>query len=108
MKLRDHRGFSILELIAAAVILGVVCTAAIATVAPIPAKSRTHVSERELASLNAAAHRFFLEQGRHADSVPALLAADANANSIATDQFELRRIEQVYVYSPSSGRFTRK
>lgn len=118
MKLRNHRGFSILELIAAAVILGVVCTAAIATVAPIRAKSRDHVSARELAALNAAAHQFFLQHGRHPDNLRALLSDDARsnlpqasapqANSPLADPVQLRRIERSYVYAPSTGQFTRK
>jgi prepilin-type N-terminal cleavage/methylation domain-containing protein len=118
MKLHDQRGFSILELIAAAVILGVVCTAAIATVAPIRAKSRDHVSERELATLNAAAHQFFLQHGRHPDNLRALLrdnsqsnlpqASAPQANSPLADPIQLRRIEQSYAYSPATGQFTRK
>ena len=61
---RRRKGFSLLEIIAAVIILAVVATATVSTVAPMRAKSDAKMSETALATLNGMAQTFYVEQGR--------------------------------------------
>lgn len=64
MSPRKRSAFSLLEVIAAVIILAIVATATIATVAPMRAKSDQKMDQATLANLNGMAQTFFLEQGR--------------------------------------------
>ena len=67
-------GFSLLEVIAAVVILAVVAAATVATVAPMRAKSEEKLAIQDVAALNAMAQTYILETGTF----------PANANTLAT------------------------
>jgi prepilin-type N-terminal cleavage/methylation domain-containing protein len=63
MKLKKRSAFSLLEIIAAVIILAIVATATVSTVAPMRAKSDAKLNEASLANLNAMAQTFFMERG---------------------------------------------
>ena len=69
MKRRKNSGFSLLEVIAAVVILAVVAAATVATVAPMRAKSEDKLADQEVATLNAMAQTYYLEVGSYPASV---------------------------------------
>jgi prepilin-type N-terminal cleavage/methylation domain-containing protein len=58
-----RKAFSLLEIIAAVIILAVVATATVGTVAPMREKSSAKLDESSVASLNALAQTYFLEIG---------------------------------------------
>lgn len=62
--MKKRPAFSLLEIIAAVIILAVVATATIATVAPMRSKSDAKIDEATMANLNSMAQTFYLEQGR--------------------------------------------
>lgn len=64
MKSSKRSGFSLLEIIAAVIILAVVATATVATVAPMRSKSDAKMDEATLADLNGMAQSYYLEYGR--------------------------------------------
>lgn len=59
-----RKGFSLLEIIAAVIILAVVATATVSTVAPMRAKSDQKMEQTALATLNGMSQTFYAEQGR--------------------------------------------
>jgi prepilin-type N-terminal cleavage/methylation domain-containing protein len=59
----QRKAFSLLEIIAAVIILAVVATATVGTVAPMREKSSAKLDESSLASLNALAQTYYLEIG---------------------------------------------
>lgn len=63
MKSKKRSAFSLLEIIAAVIILAVVATATVSTVAPMRAKSDAKLDESTLANLNAMAQTFYMERG---------------------------------------------
>ncbi len=69
MRRNKKSGFSLLEVIAAVVILAVVAAATVATVAPMRAKSEDKLADQEVATLNAMAQTYFLEIGSYPSSV---------------------------------------
>lgn len=58
-----RKGFSLLEVIAAVIILAVVATATVGTVAPMREKSATKMDESSVSNLNAMVQTYFLEIG---------------------------------------------
>ncbi len=70
MRRNKKSGFSLLEVIAAVVILAVVAAATVATVAPMRAKSEDKLADQEVATLNAMAQTYFLEVGSISQEVP--------------------------------------
>jgi prepilin-type N-terminal cleavage/methylation domain-containing protein len=62
-KLRKKSGFSLLEVIAAVVILAVVATATIATISPMRAKSQKKIDEQNIAKLNSIVQAYYIEKG---------------------------------------------
>lgn len=101
-------GFSLLEVIAAVIILAVVAAASVATVAPMRAKSEERQTDREIATLNATAQSYFLEQGRYPASVMAMAEAGFLANSTGEDQAKIEQILRRYDYSSTTGIFSKK
>lgn len=108
MKRSKNSGFSLLEVIAAVVILAVVAAATVATVAPMRAKSEDKLADQEVASLNAMAQTYFLEIGRYPASVNSLANSGYIANTTTEEKQRLTKIRRNYTYSRTTGVFTKK
>lgn len=108
MKRNKKRGFSLLEVIAAVVILAVVAAATVATVAPMRAKSEDKLADQEVATLNAMAQTYYLEEGNYPGSVMTLASAGYLANSTRDERVRLNKIRNNYNYSRSTGIFSKK
>ena len=63
MQRRIKSGFSLLEVIAAVIILAVVATATLATISPMRAKSASKLDEQTVAKLNAIVQSYYIEKG---------------------------------------------
>lgn len=66
-KRKKRSGFSLIEVIAAVVILAVVATATVATIVPMRAKSQTKMDEQNIARLNGVVQAYYMEKGRYPD-----------------------------------------
>lgn len=108
MKRNKKSGFSLLEVIAAVVILAVVAAATVATVAPMRAKSEDKLADQEIATLNAMAQTYYLEEGRYPANAAALATAGYIANTTADEKARLTKIRRNYNYSRSTGIFEKK
>ena len=108
MKKHKKSGFSLLEVIAAVVILAVVAAATIATVAPLRAKSDQKMAEQEIATLNSMSQTYFLETGVYPTDAEQLASAGYMANTTTEEKARLTRIKNEYNYSASTGVFTQK
>ena len=108
MKRSKKNGFSLLEVIAAVVILAVVAAATVATVAPMRAKSEDKLADQEVATLNAMSQTYFLELVRYPGSARDLATAGYLANTTPDEQARLTRIRRNYAYSRSTGTFAKK
>lgn len=108
MKRTKNRGFSLLEVIAAVVILAVVAAATVATVAPMRAKSEDKLADQEVATLNAMAQTYFLEMGRYPADAGELATAGYLANRTADEKTRLNKIKSSYNYSKTNGVFRKK
>lgn len=64
---RRRKGFSLIEVIAAVVILAVVATATVSTIAPMREKSRVKLDEQNIAKLNGIVQAYILETGQTPD-----------------------------------------
>lgn len=64
---KKRRGFSLIEVIAAVVILAVVATATVATIAPMREKSRVKLDQQNIATLNGIVQAYIVETGRTPD-----------------------------------------
>lgn len=62
-----RRGFSLIEVIAAVVILAVVATATVATIAPMREKSRAKIDQQGIAKLNGIVQAYYMEYGAYPD-----------------------------------------
>ena len=60
---RRRQGFSLIEVIAAVVILAVVATATVATIAPMREKSRSKIDQQNIAKLNGLCQAYYMEYG---------------------------------------------
>ena len=69
-KFGSHRrkAFSLIEVIAAVVILAVVATATVATIAPMREKSRTKLDQQNIAKLNGLCQAYYMEYGTWPDA----------------------------------------
>lgn len=106
MKRNKKNGFSLLEVIAAVVILAVVAAATVATVAPMRAKSEDKLAEQDVASLNAMAQTYYLEVGRYPQNIAYLVRQGyikADDVPSRTRYNKLRR----YPYDAATGTFTK-
>lgn len=108
MKRNQKSGFSLLEVIAAVVILAVVAAATVATVAPMRAKSEDKLAEQEVATLNAMSQTYYLEEGRFPTSVDSLATAGYLANITDAEKARLTKIKRNYSYSRTTGVFAKK
>ena len=108
MKRSKTKGFSLLEIIAAVVILAVVAAATVATVAPLRARSDEKLAAQEIATLNAISHSYFQKNGRYPAGVADLVEEGYLANTASSDDSRLDRFEQNYRYDPTTGRFSRR
>ena len=64
---RRRGGFSLIEVIAAVVILAVVATATVATIAPMREKSRSKIDQQSIAKLNGIVQAYYMEYGAYPD-----------------------------------------
>lgn len=108
MKRNKKSGFSLLEVIAAVVILAVVAAATVATVTPMRAKSEDRLAEQEVATLNAMAQTYFLEEGHYPANVVALSDAGYIANATNDDKKRIQRIRRNFHYSSDTGMFSKR
>ncbi len=108
MKRNRKSGFSLLEVIAAVVILAVVAAATVATVAPMRAKSEDKLAEQEIATLNAMSQTYFLELGSYPRDVRELANAGYLANTTPEEQARINKIRRNYAYSRATGVFAKK
>jgi prepilin-type N-terminal cleavage/methylation domain-containing protein len=66
--LRKRRNaFSLIEVIAAVVILAVVATATVATISPMREKSRAKIDQQSIAKLNGIVQAYYMEYGAYPD-----------------------------------------
>lgn len=108
MKRNRKNGFSLLEVIAAVIILAVVAAATVATVAPMRAKSEDKLADQEVASLNAMSQTYFLEEGRFPRSVNDLVNSGYLANGTPDEQTRVRDIRRNYAYARGTGTFSKR
>ncbi len=108
MKRYGKCGFSLLEVIAATVILAVVAAATVATVAPMRAKSVDRLADQEVATLNAMAQTYYLEKGEYPANLDALVGAGYIADATTADKSRFQKLTRDYNYSPTTGVFSKK
>ena len=108
MKRNQKSGFSLLEVIAAVVILAVVAAATVATVAPMRAKSEDKLADQEVATLNAMAQTYFLELGSYPRSASDLGTAGYLANTTPEELARITKIRRNYTYSRTTGVFAKR
>ncbi|TWU34928.1 prepilin-type N-terminal cleavage/methylation domain-containing protein [Novipirellula artificiosorum] len=108
MKRTKKSGFSLLEVIAAVVILAVVAAATVATVAPMRAKSEEKLAEQESATLNSMSQTYFLETGAFPRSVSDLVTEGYLSNTTQADQDRITSIRRNYTYTRTTGTFTKR
>ncbi|TWU55797.1 prepilin-type N-terminal cleavage/methylation domain-containing protein [Rubripirellula reticaptiva] len=108
MKRNKKSGFSLLEVIAAVVILAVVAAATVATVAPMRAKSEDKLQDQEVATLNAMAQTYFLENGSFPASVSTLGSAGYLPYTTAAERTRVSQMRNKYTYVRTTGVFTKK
>ena len=108
MRRNKKSGFSLLEVIAAVVILAVVAAATVATVAPMRAKSEDKLADQEVATLNAMAQTYFLEVGSYPSSVVTLASAGYLANTTPAEQERLTKLRRKYTYTRTTGIFAKR
>lgn len=104
----NSQGFSLLEVIAAVVILAVVSAATVATVAPIRAKREDRLAIQEIARLNSLAKNYHTEQGRFPASLDELVQAGYLGNETAEQRDRLERLQLDLIYSPETGLFKKR
>ncbi|MGV3484630.1 MAG: prepilin-type N-terminal cleavage/methylation domain-containing protein [Planctomycetaceae bacterium] len=104
-----RNGFSLLEVIAAVVILAVVAAATVATVGPMRAKSDQKLSEKQTASLNSMSQTYFLELGQFPpDGVNSLVTAGYLSSADAAAKAHNAKLRADYSYSRTTGTFVKK
>ncbi|MEM9364895.1 MAG: prepilin-type N-terminal cleavage/methylation domain-containing protein [Planctomycetota bacterium] len=106
MKRSKKKGFSLLEVIAAVVILAVVAAATVATVAPMRAKSEDKLADQDVASLNAMSQTYYLEMGYYPPNIAYLVREGYISNA---DQAAITRYNKLrqYPYDRSTGTFSK-
>lgn len=102
MKRRRH-AFSLLEVIAAVVILAVVAAATVATVAPMRQKSSDKLAEQDRANISAMAQTYFVEVGRYPGSVRQLANEGYFNNTTAEEQARVNQLNRSYRINRTTG-----
>jgi len=105
MKRIKKNAFSLLEVIAAVVILAVVAAATVATVAPMRQKSEDKLAIQDVASLNAMAQAYHLEKGTFPPNLSFLVIERYIANTTVAERERYRKLSR-YTYDRASGVFT--
>ena len=108
MKRQKKSGFSLLEVIAAVVILAVVAAATVATVAPMKAKSEDKLADQEVATLNAMTQTYYLENGRYPANVVQLAQGEYLAFTTTAERRRVYLMRNKYNYARQTGVFTKK
>ena len=108
MRRNKKSGFSLLEVIAAVIILAVVAAATVATVAPMRAKSEDKMADQEVATLNAMSQTYYLEEGSYPATVDSLATNGYLANTTAEEKARITKIKNNYSYSTTTGAFAKK
>ena len=108
MKRNKKNGFSLLEVIAAVVILAVVAAATVATVAPMRKKSEEKLAVQQVATLNAMAQTYYLENGNYPSSALALGTSGYLPYSTSAERSKVYAMRSDYTYVPSTGVFSTK
>lgn len=108
MRRNKKSGFSLLEVIAAIIILAVVAAATVATVAPMRAKSEDKMADQEIATLNAMAQTYFLEEGNFPAGADSLVTNGYLANTTPAEVARITKIKNNYSYSTTTGVFAKK
>lgn len=103
-----RRAFSLLEIIAAVIILAVVAAATVATVAPMRQKADDKMAVQELATLNSLANTFFIEHGNFPRSLGDLRTQGYIAFTTDEDRQRYQQLNRKYAYDRSTGTFTRR
>jgi general secretion pathway protein G len=105
----SRSGVSLLEVIAAAIILSVVVTATVATIVPIRVKSEQRLIEQQLASLNSMSQTYFLEQGEFPpQGIDSLIAVGYLTNEDSEAQARNAKMRTDYRYRQSTGTFLKR
>ncbi len=105
MKRNKKNGFSLLEVIAAVVILAVVAAATVATVAPMRQKSEDKLAIQDVASLNAMAQTYYLEKGAYPPSI-AYLVREKYVNNVTPEEKTRYAKLAKYKYDRATGVFS--
>jgi len=103
------QGFSFLEIVAGTVILGVVATATVATIAPMRARAGQQLSDQRAKALNSMSQVYFLEVGRFPPrGVDSLIAAGYLACDDDKNQSQAYEMQCNFSYNRATGTFTRR
>ncbi len=89
----QRKAFSLIEVIAAVIILAVVATATVATISPMREKSRAKLDQQNIASLNGTVQAYYMEIGAWPDTNLTRL----KTQGYATDTYQV---------TPYGGRYT--
>ena len=106
MKRNKKNGFSLLEVIAAVVILAVVAAATVATVAPMRQKSEDKLDVQQVATLNAMAQTYYLENGNYPRDVRQLGTASYLPYTTRDERVRVNAMRTKYNYAPTTGVFS--
>ena len=80
----QRKGFSLIEVIAAVIILAVVATATVATISPMREKSRRKLDDQNIATLNGTVQAYYMEMGAWPDRGLTYL----KTQGFTTDQYQ--------------------
>jgi len=106
---QKRAAFSLLEVIAAVIILAVVAAATLSTIAPMRAKSEQKLNDKMMASLNGMSQSYFLEYGKYPPSGTSSLA-DAGYLSTADEaaKIQLEKMSNAFSYESKTGVFANR
>jgi prepilin-type N-terminal cleavage/methylation domain-containing protein len=93
-----RRGFSLIEVIAAVIILAVVATATVATITPMREKSRSKIDQQNIAKLNGLVQAYVLEKG----TVPDRYMTVLNTSGYTTTRLQTTPYGGYYQYNATN------
>ncbi|MCC7337671.1 MAG: prepilin-type N-terminal cleavage/methylation domain-containing protein [Pirellulaceae bacterium] len=103
-KKSNRKGFSLIEVIAAVIILAVVATATVATIAPMREKSRDKLDLQNIASLNATVQAYYMEMGAWPDTNLTRL----KTNGYTTDTYQKTPYGGYYTFDSTTQKVINK